>query len=84
MTSSSHTDHTTVRAANVRDGHPVGDEADFIGDWLQVDGSRLQAFDRSAFIEENEVPMDADRYPEGLVEGFHLVGLVERLHRSQI
>ena len=25
--------------------------------------------------------MDVDRYPEGLVEGFHLVALIERLHR---
>ncbi|MEV4036310.1 hypothetical protein [Streptomyces umbrinus] len=50
----------------------------FVGDWLAVDSDRLPAFEHATYLDEGLYP-DEDPYPDGLVEGFHLLGLLDRL-----
>lgn len=52
----------------------------FRGRWLQVAADRLASFDHATYIDtEDGVGLDDTVYPEGLVEGFHLVGLLYHL-----
>ncbi len=50
---------------------------ELVGDWFAVDASRLPLFDAATYVEENPFPLDG--YPDDLVEGFHLVALLDHL-----
>src|SRR6516165_6642310 len=51
----------------------------FVGDWFIVDARSLPLFDRAIYTDQNPYPLDASGYPEGLVEGFHLLALLDHL-----
>src|SRR5215469_13919776 len=51
----------------------------FLGDWFIVDSTSLPLFDRAIFTDTNQYPLDASGYPADLVEGFHLLALLDHL-----
>lgn len=51
----------------------------FASDWMTVGAEKLPLFDSATYVDENEHPFDDDLYPEGLVEGFHLLALLDHL-----
>src|SRR5262249_35748871 len=51
----------------------------FVGDWFIVDARSLPLFDQAIYTDRNPYPLDARGYPEGLVEGFHLLALLDHL-----
>lgn len=51
----------------------------FLGDWFSVDASKLPLFDEVTYTSENPYPLDTDAYPEEMVEGFHLLALLDHL-----
>jgi MaoC like domain len=51
----------------------------FLGGWFIVDASKLPLFDRAIYTDQNPYPLDPSGYPEGLVEGFHLLALLDHL-----
>jgi acyl dehydratase len=51
----------------------------FLGDWHTIDASKLTLFDEAIYSDQNPYPFDADGYPENLVEGFHLLALLDHL-----
>ena len=53
--------------------------AEFTGEWFAVDADRLALFDHATYTDENINPMDESGYPENLVEGFHLLSLLDHL-----
>ncbi|MDR6639496.1 hypothetical protein [Paenarthrobacter nitroguajacolicus] len=55
----------------------VGDE--FVGGWFSVEQDRLHHFDVASYTDINANAMDADFYPSGLVEGFHVLSLLDHL-----
>lgn len=54
----------------------------FVGDWFAVDRDRLPAFEHAVYLDEDGDTFAEDPYPDGLVEGFHLLSLLERLMRG--
>jgi acyl dehydratase len=51
----------------------------FLGDWFVVDAGSLPLFDRASYTDRNPYPLDARGYPEDMVEGFHLLALLDHL-----
>ncbi len=51
---------------------------EFRGQWLHLDPERLIDFDRAALIDDNDHGF-ASIYPEGLIEGFHQLALLDHL-----
>jgi acyl dehydratase len=52
---------------------------EFVGEWFVVDRSKLRQFDEATYTTENRYPVDDASYPEHLVEGFHLLALLDHL-----
>ncbi len=52
---------------------------DFRSDWLAVDADRLPMFDDATYVSLNPHALSDDLYPEALVEGFHLIALLDHL-----
>ncbi|GAB2845649.1 hypothetical protein ACFQ0P_04115 [Microbacterium insulae] len=50
-----------------------GEEA--TGDWFSVDAEHVAAFDKASYFPADEDYMDG--YPDGLVEGFYLLALLD-------
>jgi len=51
----------------------------FLGGWFIVDAGKLPLFDRAIYTDQNPYPLDSSGYPDGLVEGFHLLALLDHL-----
>lgn len=51
----------------------------FTGDWFTVDATRLELFDHAAYTDANPHPLAVDDYPDQMVEGFHLLSLLDHL-----
>jgi hypothetical protein len=53
----------------------------FVGDWFAVDQDRLPAFEHATYLDQDQdqATFAEDLYPDGLIEGFHLLGLLDRL-----
>ena len=51
----------------------------FTGDWFAVDADRLALFDQASYVDDNPDGFDLSVYPEQLVEGFHLLSLLDHL-----
>ena len=51
----------------------------FSGAWFVVDEARLPMFDEAVYSSENTYPLDGSEYPAGMVEGFHLLSLLDHL-----
>lgn len=49
------------------------------GEWFSVQPERVTAFEFASYFDETDV--DDDRYPDGLVEGFHLLALLDKFGR---
>ena len=52
---------------------------ELVGDWLQVDPEREGQFFRGAYLDLTYGEGLGPEYPEGLVEGFHLLALLDYL-----
>lgn len=52
---------------------------EFTGDWFAVDADRLPLFDHATYTDENINQVEESGYPENLVEGFHLLSLLDHL-----
>jgi acyl dehydratase len=50
-----------------------------LGDWFTVDASKLPLFDQAIYSDQNPYPLDSSGYPEDLLEGFHLLALLDHL-----
>lgn len=48
-----------------------------VGDWFAVDADRVPLFEHATYVDQNLHVMDG--YPDQLVEGFHLVALLDHL-----
>jgi acyl dehydratase len=53
--------------------------AEFTGDWFAVAADRIALFEHATYTDENINSMDESGYPENLVEGFHLLSLLDHL-----
>ena len=51
----------------------------FVGDWFVIDEAKLPLFDEAVYSSENAYPLDMSEYPDGMVEGFHLLSLLDHL-----
>ena len=51
----------------------------FQGDWFQMDAGRLPVFDHVTYVDDNPNAVSSDLYPDGLIEGFHLLALLDHL-----
>jgi acyl dehydratase len=49
------------------------------GDWFSIAPDRRTAFDFATYTDENEASFGRALYPDGLIEGFHLLGLLDHL-----
>jgi acyl dehydratase len=58
---------------------PALEGREFTGDWFTVDPDRLALFDHASYIDENVNALDSGLYPERLVEGFHLLSILDHL-----
>jgi hypothetical protein len=58
---------------------PALEGRSFLGDWFTVDPARLPLFDEASYVTDNPYPLGPDGYPENMVEGFHLVALLDHL-----
>jgi acyl dehydratase len=51
----------------------------FAGDWFAVDEAKIAEFDSATYLTESPHPLAVALYPERMIEGFHLLGLLDRL-----
>jgi acyl dehydratase len=69
-----------VRALRVRfDDLPTLVGRSFVGDWFVVDEAKLPMFDEAIYSSDNTYPLDVSEYPDRMVEGFHLLALLDHL-----
>lgn len=50
-----------------------------LGGWFVVEAGQLPLFDQAIYTDQNPYPLDSSGYPEDLVEGFHLLALLDHL-----
>ncbi|MFI6603510.1 hypothetical protein ACIBHX_45380 [Nonomuraea sp. NPDC050536] len=53
-----------------------------VGDWFSVDIERTELFSVASYWTENEKAFESGLYPPGMVEGFHLVSLLDHLSNA--
>jgi hypothetical protein len=53
----------------------------FTGEWFSVETERLRSFEHASYFVDDDEP---DFYPEGLVEGFHLLALLDHLGNALV
>ena len=51
----------------------------FTGDWFAIDPQRQQDFYTGTYLDQSYGPTIGDFYPEGIVEGFQQLGLLDYL-----
>lgn len=52
--------------------------ARFEGDWFVIDQEHVEGFEEATYMTANPNPLE-EGYPEGLVEGFHLLSMMDHL-----
>lgn len=52
---------------------------EFTGPWFSVSPDRLALFDQVSYVDQNPHGMSDEAYPEEMVEGFHLLSLLDHL-----
>jgi acyl dehydratase len=57
---------------------------EFTSAWFSVDADRLAPFDHATYVDENPVQLEGSNFPDGLVEGFHLLGLLDHLSNAAL
>lgn len=50
-----------------------------VGQWLSIDPTRQQDFYTGTYLDRSYGPSLGEMYPEGIVEGFHQLGLLDYL-----
>jgi acyl dehydratase len=75
------TDLTEVKTLHVSHPDDVGElvGGTFVSAWFQVDAERADLFHRGTSMDLYAHPYADEAYGEGLVEGFHLLGLLDYL-----
>jgi hypothetical protein len=58
---------------------PALEGRSFLGDWFVVDPGKLPLFDEASYVSDNPYPLDSGGYPDDMVEGFHLLALLDHL-----
>lgn len=61
------------------DDLPNSAGAEFVGPWFTVEEDRLSMFDRATYVDTNSVELTGTNFPDGLIEGFHLLALLDHL-----
>jgi len=56
----------------------------FLGDWFSVDAGHLGLFLEATYVVQNPYRFDQGLYPADLVEGFHLLALLDHLSNPLI
>jgi acyl dehydratase len=56
----------------------------FQGPWFRIENDKPDQFDTATYTDQNPYPFATDGYPEGLVEGFHLLALLDHLSNPLI
>ncbi|WP_163512167.1 MaoC/PaaZ C-terminal domain-containing protein [Fodinicola acaciae] len=51
----------------------------FVSPWITVDQRRLELFDEATFYVRDDYEWDVDSFPDGMIEGFHLLALIPYL-----
>jgi hypothetical protein len=51
----------------------------FRTNWFQVDAEKLPLFDQATYTATNAHEVDEDAYPDDLIEGYHLISLLDYL-----
>ena len=51
----------------------------FLGQWFAIEEEMLALFDRATYVDQNPYPYEAGLWPPGMVEGFHLLGVLDHL-----
>ena len=78
-------DQTDLSEVEVLEIHRLEDAASlsgrtFVTPWFQMDKDRAQDFERGTYLTDYPHPYGGeDAYGEGLVEGFHLLGMLDFL-----
>lgn len=52
---------------------------EFVSEWLTVSDERVTQFEESSYVDTNPNAVNVDLYPDGLIEGFHLLALLDYL-----
>jgi hypothetical protein len=58
---------------------PALEGRSFLGGWFVVDPGKLPLFDEASYVNDNPYPLDSGGYPDNMVEGFHLLALLDHL-----
>lgn len=69
----------TVQLAIKWEDLPTSAGAEFVGPWFSVEEDRLPMFDRATYVDANSVELTGANFPDGLIEGFHLLALLDHL-----
>ena len=51
----------------------------FASGWMTVAAEKLQLFDAATYVDQNELPFDDGLYPDDMIEGFHLLAMLDHL-----
>lgn len=49
----------------------------FFGDWLAVEAERVEQFEWATYLRDSPHPLGGSLYPEGMIEGLHLLGVLD-------
>ncbi|WP_055523935.1 hypothetical protein [Streptomyces graminilatus] len=52
---------------------------EFVGGWFSASPERNDAFDEVTYVNDNKHVLDAGHFPEGLMEGFYALALLDHL-----
>ncbi|MFG2966888.1 hypothetical protein ACGFZS_26800 [Streptomyces sp. NPDC048288] len=52
---------------------------EFVGSWFTASPERNEAFDEVTYVLDNKHVLDGGHFPEGLMEGFYLLALLDHL-----
>lgn len=63
---------------------PAQQGKEFAGSWFVVDQEHVEMFKDSTYIPLNPYRFEQSTYPSGLLEGFHLLGLLDHLSNPLI
>ena len=50
-----------------------------VSSWIGVSEAAIEHFEQAAYLAQEDAKFDLSAYPEGLVEGFHLLALLDYL-----
>ncbi|GAB3616599.1 MaoC family dehydratase [Okibacterium endophyticum] len=69
---------TQIAVTNWEDAPKLAGQ-EFCGSWFSVEEDKLALFDEAIYVKKNPNGVNIGLYPPGLIEGFHLLGLLDHL-----